>query len=280
VDVTLIAVPYVAGDDRHGASEGPRRLLAGGAELLLAEQGLGVATETIERGEPFRDTASSSAAVNRRLAQTVRAAVEAERLPLVVAGSCAAAPGVLSGFDHARAGIVWLDAHADFNTPESTASGFFPGMSLAVLTGHCYRSYWAQVGDSMPIPEHAVVLVGVRDLSPEAERDRVESSAIRLVAPDDVGGALDALAGCVDEIYVHVDFDVFDPDVAPGIVDEPVPGGLSLREVRQTIEAAAARFRVRAVTLATFNPARDRGDTTLRVALELVGIVGGIAARQ
>jgi len=79
----------------------------------------------------------------------------------------------VAGFEHARCGVVWVDAHADFNTPDSTASGFFAGMSLAILTGHCYRHYWAQIGESIPIDERAVLLVGACDLSPTAEQDRL-----------------------------------------------------------------------------------------------------------
>src|SRR6266516_494326 len=179
MDVCLIEVPSMAGDDRHRAAEGPRRLLDAGAEALLASAGIAVTVERVERGGSFRDTASSTAAVNRRLAATVEKSIAAEQLPLVLAGSCVACMGVLGGFDHSRCGVVWIDAHADFNTPESTVSGFFPGMSAAVIAGHCYQSYWAQIGDSTPIGEAAIVMLGVRDLSPKAERERLALSAVQ-----------------------------------------------------------------------------------------------------
>jgi arginase family enzyme len=82
--------------------------------------------------------------VGRALAPVVREAVRAGRTPLILAGSCDASMGVLAGVDHAGWGVVWLDAHGDFNTPESTVTGFFPGMSLATITGHCYRKLWAE----------------------------------------------------------------------------------------------------------------------------------------
>jgi arginase len=138
MDVSLILVPSHAGDDRHGSSTGPPRLLEAGADELLASQGIAVTVERADRGAPFRDTSSSSAQVNRQVAALVRKAVKAGQLPVVLAESCNVSLGVLAGFDHASCGVVWLDAHADFNTPESTSSGFFAGMSAAVIAGHCY----------------------------------------------------------------------------------------------------------------------------------------------
>jgi arginase len=279
----LIQVPYHAGDERQGSSAGPRRLIEAGAAELLEAQGHRVGIEVAERSGPFRDTASSSAAVSREVASLVRAAIDAGRLPLVLAGSCVTCQGVLGGFDHAYCGAVWIDAHADFNTPESAASGFFPGMSLAVVTGHCYVNYWAEIGDNTPLSEENIVMFGVRDLSPEAERDRLERSGITIVPwrdgkpEDDIGAALDKLARRVDDIYLHIDFDGFDPEAAPGIVDEPVPGGLSGEQAESVIRGAGDRFRIRAATLATFTPERDYDDKTLRLALRLIDLIGDAA---
>jgi arginase len=284
VDVRLIEVPYMAGDDRHGGADGPRRLLEAGAERVVAARGVVASVERVDRGGPFRDTASSSAAVNRQLAAAVRRAVAADRLPCALAGSCAAAPGVLAGFPHEGCGAVWLDAHADFNTPESTASGFFPGMSAAIIAGHCYRDYWAGIGDATPLAEESIAMLGVRDLSPPAEGDRLRRSGITVVpwqgeAGGDVDAALDTVAARVREVYLHLDLDVLDPAVAPGVADEPVPGGMSLEAAGAVVRAAAARFRLRAATVATLTPERDRGDRTLRAALHLVGLIADWAAR-
>jgi arginase len=283
MDICLLEVPYHAGDDRHSSSAGPRRLLEADAAELLARQGHDVRVESADRAGPFRDTASSSAAVNKQVASLVGKAVAAGQLPLVLAGSCVTAQGVLAGFDHADCGAVWIDAHADFNTPQTTISGFFPGMSLAVLTGHCYRNYWAEIGDNTPVAENAVAMFGVRDLWPEAERDRLERSAIQVVEWQDGGprgdvvATLDRLAGRVQEVYLHVDFDGFAPEVAPGVVDEPVPGGLSLEDAEGVIRATAERFRIRAATLATYTPELDRDERTLRLGLRLIEIIGECA---
>ncbi|HYY04152.1 MAG TPA: arginase family protein [Gaiellaceae bacterium] len=284
MDVCLIEVPYHAGDDRHPSSAGPRRLVEAGAGDRLAARGHRVRIEQVARGEPFRDTASSAAAVNQRVAARVRAALTAGQLPIVLTGSCVTCQGVLAGFDHKGCGAVWLDAHADFNTPDTSVSGFFPGMSLAVVTGHCYREYWTQVGESTPLAEDTIVMFGVRNVSPEGERQRLERSALHVVAwregkpEDDVVAPLDRLAARVREIYLHIDLDGFAPDVAPGVADEPVPGGLSRQDAQAIVRATADRLKIKAATLATYAPARDHEDKTLRLALSLIDLVADCAA--
>lgn len=231
--ICLIQVPYMIGDERQGGSKGPQRLAQAAAEKLQSSWNTGLTVEHIERPKPFSDSASASLAVCKELASVVQKAVAAHHFPLVLAGSCDVSKGILSGFDHSNCGAIRMDAHGDFNTPETTISGFFAGMSLAVITGHCYQNYWAQIGNSDPVPERTTLLLGVRDLDP-AERQRLERSAIRVVKwrdgkPQiDVPAALDELAERVQDVYLHIDLDVFDPQVAPGIVDHPVPGGLSL----------------------------------------------------
>jgi arginase len=280
IDVCLIQVPYHAGDDRHGSSQGPARLLEAGAVDVLRAHGIAVMVEQVDRGGPFRDTASSAARVNKRLAEIIAGAIGDGALPVVLSGSCNSCMGVLAGFAHSRCGAVWIDAHADFNTPESAASGFFPGMSLAVVIGHCYRNYWGQIGDNTPLDEAAIAMFGVRDLWPAAERERLERSAIEVVEwrdgkpRADVLAALDNLATRVPEVYLHIDFDGFAPEIAPGIVDEPAPGGLSLEDAQLIIRGTAERFRLRAVTLATYTPERDEQGKTLRLGLKLIDFLG------
>lgn len=280
IDVTLIKVPYHAGDQRPASSAGPKRLVDAGAVDVLHGRGHSVIVRGIDRGGPFRDTASSAAAVNKRLAEVVAHAYSGGRVPLIVTGSCDSCLGVLGGFDHRGCGVIWIDAHADFNTPESTATGFFPGMSLAIATGHCYRAYWSQIGDSTPLAEETIALFGVRDLYPEAERERLEGSAISVVGwhdgkPDThIDAALDRVAEHVRDVYLHIDFDGFAPHIAPGVIDEPVEGGLAAADARVIVQETYERFRVRAITLATYTPANDKADATLRLALEMVDLIG------
>ncbi len=285
MQVCVIQVPYAMGYEHNGGSKGAQRYEQAGVQQILESQSLTVTMKRVERSIPFRDTASASSAVNKELAQLVRQAIAAQQLPLVLAGSCDVSLGILAGFDHARCGVIWVDAHGDFNTPDSTVSGFFAGMSLAIVTGHCYRNFWAQIGESSPIAEAATLLLGVRDLSPEAERERLHQSAIQVVnwhegkPQTDVLARLDALTKRVQEIYLHIDLDAFDPQVAPGLVDSPVPGGLSMPQMEEIIRVVAARFRFRAVALATYNPDQDQEEKTLRAGLHLIELLAECANR-
>src|SRR5439155_3939234 len=115
---------------------------------LLSAKGLAVSIESVERNGPYRDSGSSSLTVSKHLALVVARVIAARRFPLVLGGGCDVSKGILSGFNHSQCGVLWVDAHGDFNTPESTISGYFCGMSLAVIAGHCYANYWAQIGNS------------------------------------------------------------------------------------------------------------------------------------
>ena len=279
MQVRLILVPYMAGDERAGSALGPARYMEAGAEQRLRMVGHRVRVVEAERGAPFQDSVNSSFAVCKRVALAVKDAVEAGELPMVLAGGCDVSKGVLSGFVHASTGVIWFDAHGDFNTPESTISGYFPGMSLSVITGHCYQRAWEQLGNATPVPEANVVMVGVRELDP-AERERLERSSIQVVywtdgkAERSVEASLDKLAERVREIYLHIDMDALDPEVAPGVVDRPIPGGLSLEQIEDSLAYAARRFRIRAVTMATYNPESDRNDRTLDAALRILEGLG------
>lgn len=283
MDVSLIEVPYMMGDERQG--KGPSRLVEAGADRLIAAKGLHVAIERVDRGEPFRDSGNAALLVAKRLAQMVRGAVSAGRLPLVLAGGCDVSMGVLSGFDHARCGVVWFDAHGDFNTPETTITGYLPGMCMAVITGHCYRSYWAQIGDSTPIRETATLMLGVRDLDVD-EAERFDHSEIAVVQwrngqpAADVESALDRLATRATEVYLHIDMDALDPEVAPGVLLAPVPGGISREQIEEAVRAVFSRFRVRAAALAVYDPDHDRDDRTLQTALRIIAALAEGARGQ
>ena len=269
------------------SSQAPARYAEAGAGRLLADMGvLAGINRIVIRPVAGDDVVARSAAVNRALQMTVRQAVAAGRLPVVLAGSCDAAIGVVAGLDPGRCGVVWVDAHADFNTAQSSASGFFPGVSLAVATGGCHQQLWESLGGRPPIPEELVVLAGVRSLSPAAEARRLRDSAIRVVPwnqgrPDgDLAAALDELACQADRVYLHIDNDAFDPQVAPGVVDEPVPGGLSPAQMEDLTRAVIARLPIAAVTIATYTPANDHRDQTLAANLHLIKLLAQHAAQH
>jgi arginase len=270
-DVCLVEVPFMCGDAGHPAAEGPSR-----AAAALGREG-GCSVAAAPDAQP--GTIAASLAVDRGVARCIRDAVARGETPLVLAGSCDAAIGVVAGLDRPGLGVVWLDAHGDFNTPESSVSGFLPGMSLAIVAGHCHEEVWAQLGGGRPVRESDIALLGVRDLSPAAERERLHRSDVRVVAWRD-GAAERAVSAVLQqlssrEIYLHIDLDALDPHVAPGVVDDPVPGGLTLEDATAIVRAVRERFAIRAAAITTYVPARDRDDRTLRAIVRLSEVIAG-----
>src|ERR1019366_5845422 len=107
-----------------GPSKGPQCLVRAGAEKMLAAKSVAVSMERVDRGEPFRDSGNASLAVGQATRTRCPASHRGGAVSLVLAGGCDASKGILSGFDHGHCGVVWFDAHGDFNTPETTISGY------------------------------------------------------------------------------------------------------------------------------------------------------------
>jgi arginase len=267
--ISLLDVPYDLGADGQGAARAAESLASTSARSL------DITLVTIARGTRFRDTGSASLAVNRELARAVGDMVARGQVPVVIAGSCDVSLGVMGGFDHEDCGIVWFDAHGDFNTPDTTVTGFFGGMPLAVLTGRCYANLWRQVGDSRPVSDSSTLLVGARDLDP-LERQLLDTTKVSVCGcdggrPESIFTAmLEDLRPKVRQVYLHFDMDVLDPIVAPAL-DLPVSNGLSIDGATEAVRAVADRFEIRAVAITTtFNPDRDTDGRTLRAGLTLI----------
>ncbi len=236
-----------------------------------------VTVESIHQDELYADSCDVSIAINKKVAQAVKHALLVGEFPLVISGTCAVSLCILAGCDHSQTGIVWFDAHGDFNTPETTRSGFFGGMPLAIITGHCYQDLWTQVGNSTPIPETQILIVGVRDLDPQ-ERMRLEQSAIKVVTTNELqqteqmtegNFTLNEFASQIQDVYLHVDIDVVDPQEAPG-VDYLAAGGPSAHEVEHAIRTIMTHLPIKAAALTAYNPERDQEEKTLQVGLRLL----------
>jgi arginase len=178
-------------------------------------------------------------------------ALAAGHFPLLAAGDCSIAMTTLAAVARHRpdARVLWLDAHGDFNTPDSSASGFLGGMSLA---GACGR--WDPGLGAGPFPAERVVMAGVRDLD-AAEREALERSAVTVI-----GAGLDTLVAVQNAldaapVYVHLDVDVLDPEDMPA--QFPVPGGLRTDKLYDLLEAVAGECEVVGVEVTAFvDPAR------------------------
>jgi arginase len=185
-------------------------------------------------------------------------------LVVVLAGNCNSCLGTLAALEHP--GIIWFDAHGDFNTPETTISGALEGMSLAIATGHCHPELMSQ-----PVPEENVVLAATRSLDP-LEEARLRASKIKLASLDELPEVVDALARRVTNIYLHLDLDVLDPSISPG-VNFSAPGGIFADQLFDAVKQVMATGKLRAAAIVNFNPDRDHDNRTLRIAERLVAIL-------
>ncbi len=206
----------------------------------------------------------------RELAGAVAGAVSAGSVPLVYAGDCLSAIGVLAGLQRAglEPALAWFDAHGDFHTWETTGSGFLGGMPLAMIVGRGEQTI-VQAAGLTPLAEPRVALIGARDLDP-GEDDAVAGSAMTVLTVAGVAGWTPPPG----PLHVHVDLDVVDPGEMPAH-NYPAPGGPSLREVRAALEHLAATGRVAAVSFSTWNPALPGADRAAAAAATLTTSFAG-----
>ncbi len=194
---------------------------------------------------PVGDVWTRLAALNRAVADAVAGADHRGSSLVVVCGDCTTALGTVAGLQRAGTdvGIVWLDAHGDVQTLETTASGFLGGLPLRLLVGYRPELIAASLG-LRPVPEHRVMLVGARDLDPP-EADYLARADIRRADIADLAGA--ALPG--GPLYVHLDLDVIDPSEVPGL-RYPAPGGPGAADIARALRTLLATGRVAAVGIA------------------------------
>lgn len=204
--------------------------------------------------------------VHRQLAELVARAVLDGKRPVSLAGDCCTAIGVLAGLQ--RAGVdphlIWFDAHGDFNTWETTPSGFLGGMPLAMIVGRGEQRLTGAVGLRF-LRENQVILTDARDLDP-GERETVQNSKVR---------HLPKVESLLEEplpegpLYIHFDTDVVSPQESPA-QNYPASGGPSSEVVRAVFEHLAGTNRIVAVSLSSWNPELDKDKQSERVSLSLL----------
>jgi arginase len=287
MDVRVIQVPYDLGRERLGMGLGPEGLLDSGLVTAIAACGHNVDQVEVARAQPFTNEIGASFDVNRVLARTVRAARGAGRFPLVLAGNCNSVLGTVAGLGPQDLGLIWFDAHGEFNTPETTRSGSLDGMPLAIATGRCWKALAGSIPGFAPIPDVNVLLVGARDLDP-AERELLDTSGVGFVAPDGrsgIGAAaltapLAALAKRVRRVYVHLDLDAIDASEARANAYAST-GGIRLGELTSMLGTVAGCVEVAAAGVASFDPACDADGRAAAAAGELtVAFINAVAARS
>jgi len=207
--------------------------------------------------------------------------------------TCPSMPGLVAGLqrsgegrDPLRIGMLWLDAHPDINTPETTRSGSLGGMPVAVATGRALQRMRLDAGLEPPMSDQHVVMGGVR-LTDPLEQDILDNSRIEQVSVDDLRRAspavfaqLDRLNRISDKLYIHIDLDVLDPAEVPGHGNK-VPGGPSSWELATLFEQLFARYpKASAIGFATI-PSDDPGGVSISAVNRMIaGAVKGVLARE
>lgn len=287
-EVAVIGGTLDLGAGRRGVDMGPSAIRYAGLDQQLAEK-LGVrvsdegnvispVVETAAVGDERARYLSQILDLCDRLARLVEGAARRGAMPLVLGGDHSVALGSLVGMALARGpgGVVWVDAHGDLNTPETSPTGNVHGMVLAAalgLAGDAFRR------DGWPLPaveSGKVALVGVRSLD-DGEREllgRIDAKVFTMSEIDRIGiepCMREALAHASGAGFLHVslDMDAVDPDYAPG-VGTPVRGGLSYREAHLALETVAEYGRTDSMDVVEVNPILDRENETGQLAVELV----------
>jgi len=294
--VRVLGVPMDLGADRRGVDMGPSAIRYAG--LASQIEALGVACTdggdvTVPRPESsdpeagaFGDRAKyidETRTVCERLTDRVEAIRADGAVPLVLGGDHSIAIGTVGGIATEPTGVLWLDAHGDFNTPETTPSGNVHGMSLAAILGRgpFADTAWARAPE---VSASNVAIVGLRSLD-EDERRLVADSDVTAYTMTDidergitavVSDAIDAATAGVDQLHVSVDLDWLDPSEAPG-VGTPVRGGATYREAHAALERvhAVANTSLAALELVEVNPILDEHNRTAELACELAASVLG-----
>ena len=281
--VCFVSVPYDMGKYNVGHGQGPGSLMGSGLGRLLSESGHTVDSKTIICSDAEQLTDVQSAfKVNALLSKAVSDVTQSGALPVVLAGNCVSATGVLSGLHNEDTAMMWLDAHADFNTPETTLSGYLDGMALSIACGRCWKSLSRADPRFLAIKEDRVTLVGTRDLDPEEAR-LLAASRIRVVTTEELRKSNcqipEDAAPPAGDLYIHLDADVLDAGV--GHANRfASPGGLHEKEIKSLLSWAVSSYNVVALAITAFGPGHDI-DGTVREALKgiVLSTVNAMGAR-
>ena len=294
-DVVLLGAPTDIGASRRGASMGPEALRVARLQDMLESQGRRVHDRGNLAGPPnpeaepidgFRHLIEVTA-WNRAVYEAVAGDLERDHLPILLGGDHSLAIGSISAvarYCRARRRklrVLWLDAHADFNTQALTPSGNLHGMPVACLTGRGPTALTTLGGQGAALTADTIRQIGIRSVD-DGEKRLVHAAGLevfdmRFIDEEGMRRTLDlALDGLDASTHLHVSFDVdfLDPDIAPGVATT-VPGGPTYREAQLCMEMIADTGLLASLDIMELNPALDVRNRTAEVTVELIGSLFG-----
>jgi arginase len=284
-EVRVIAAPYHAGAYNVRVGAGPTRLLEDGLEAALRQAGLRTSLRLIDPVDEFEGEIGRTFELKRRISAQVRDARAAGAFPLVLAGNCNSEVGAWSGLGAYSAGLIWFDAHPDFDTPDEHRSGYLDGMGVATLAGQCWRNLTATIPGFRPFNLERMLYCGIRDLDRD-QRGKVEAAGVRAVfgskaEETDYAGGFERELRAISfaESLIHLDVDCLDTSV--GIANEyAAPGGMNVGELHSCLKRACEAARPLSLTIASFNPALEGAERISAAAIEGAVIVTSAACGE
>lgn len=286
MQIDIIGVPIDLGADRRGVDMGPSAIRYAHLQNKLEELGYTVEDEgnvEVAIAEMCKITDAKMKYVDcivpmsRRIAGAVATSVQAKNFPLVIGGDHSLSIGSVRGAARNRkVGVIWIDAHADFNTAETTPSGNIHGMSLALLAGLGDRRLVQLWDETVPVIDPTkIAIFGARDLD-SGEKMNLEKAGAMVMGMEQIDRyglvtamekAIERVSRDVDGIYLSLDMDALDPQHAPG-VGTPVPAGLTQRETHLACELIAETNKLIGMDLVEVNPILDGQNKTAALAVE------------
>jgi len=288
MQIDIIGIPVDLGAGRRGVDMGPSAIRYASLHQKLDAMGYMLEDkgnievpiqEMCSINDPKLKYIDCIVPMGRRVAGAVATSVQGGRFPLVLGGDHSLSVGSIRGAaKHKKIGVIWVDAHADFNTPETTPSGNIHGMPLAALCG-LGDSRLVSLWDETPpiLDPKRVAVIGARDLDP-GEKQNLRSAGVMVQSMEQIDrlGMVNALEKAIEQvghdvegIYLSFDMDALDPRHAPG-VGTPVPGGLTFREAHLACEVVAETGKLIGMDMVEVNPILDVQNQTAMLAVEFI----------
>jgi len=286
--IEVVGVPLDLGAGLRGVDVGPSAMRLAGLLPRLRDLGFEVCdagnlpaavADSIEEGNPRARYAGAVAEVCQVLRARVSQTLRDSTTPVILGGDHSIAAGTLAGLLDERPPlrVLWLDAHGDMNTPDTTPSGNVHGMPLAAVLGEAPKVFPGLDWDRRSLGADRIVLIGLRSLDP-GERALIKRRGIRVYTMADIDRhgmhnvverALDYLHPTSRQLHLSLDLDVVDPDAAPG-VGTPVSGGITIREAHLAMEMIAQTGFLGSLEAVEVNAFRDTANKTGRLATDLI----------